>query len=115
MSLPSSRTLAHELGVARATVTHVCEKLAAEGFLTTQPVFGYGDPAPACPESPPARTLPRRAGAARDKWTSQRVLLPPPGARHATPAGLRAQGLPYPRMDGWYTPFEVWPYESVTV
>ncbi|GAB3419250.1 aminotransferase-like domain-containing protein [Flindersiella endophytica] len=58
-ALPSSRVLAHELGVARGTVSAAYEQLAAEGYLSARqgaPVRVCwslsGDPPPAMPAAP---------------------------------------------------------------
>src|SRR5215472_7490015 len=67
--LPSTRTLARELGVARSTVVAVFEQLAAEGYIASRPGSGYFIPAPlhqrqpvGVPAAPPApRPLSRRA------------------------------------------------------
>lgn len=39
--LPSSRTLAHDLGVSRNTVNHAYSQLVAEGFVVARPQNGY--------------------------------------------------------------------------
>ncbi|MCG6499353.1 GntR family transcriptional regulator [Kitasatospora sp. A2-31] len=59
--LPSTRTLAGELGFARGTVTAAYDQLAEEGYLTVRPASGtrvaevpVGDPVPAAPVTAPA-------------------------------------------------------------
>src|SRR5690242_18801969 len=56
-ALPSSRALAHQLGVARGTVTQVFEQLTAEGHLVSRPRSGVRvaprTPAAAAPVLPP--------------------------------------------------------------
>ncbi|MFF5212888.1 PLP-dependent aminotransferase family protein [Streptosporangium sp. NPDC000396] len=55
-SLPSSRALARDLGVARGTVTQAYDQLVAEGYLTSRPRSGIRvAPRPA---APPAETTP---------------------------------------------------------
>jgi GntR family transcriptional regulator/MocR family aminotransferase len=61
--MPSSRALAHDLGVARGTVTAVYSQLAAEGYLTARQGavsrVVWVPPAPPAPEPPPAAARPR--------------------------------------------------------
>ncbi|MFI6598188.1 PLP-dependent aminotransferase family protein [Nonomuraea sp. NPDC050536] len=61
--LPSSRTLAHDLGVARGTVTQALDQLIAEGYLESKPRSGIRvAPQPTAPPveaaPPPPATLP---------------------------------------------------------
>ncbi|MFI6294820.1 PLP-dependent aminotransferase family protein [Nonomuraea sp. NPDC050790] len=65
--LPSSRTLAGDLGVARGTVTQALEQLVAEGYLESRPRSGIRvAPQPAAPPPtitpPPQATLPPLRG-----------------------------------------------------
>ena len=69
--LPSTRSLAAELGLARSTVVGVYEQLTAEGFIAARP--GSGHTVPARPiESPVAIAA---AGAAPRTVSRQAVLL----------------------------------------
>src|SRR5512139_66101 len=54
--LPSSRTLARDLGVARGTVTQAYDQLVAEGYLVAKPRSGIrvADQ----PSAPPAEMAP---------------------------------------------------------
>jgi GntR family transcriptional regulator/MocR family aminotransferase len=66
--LPSSRTLARDLNVARGTVTQAYDQLVAEGYLTSRPRSGIRvadrPAAPAAPTIPPRpTTLPPVPGA----------------------------------------------------
>lgn len=66
--LPSSRTLAAELGIARNTVLHAYESLLAEGFLVadrqgTRVAPGLPGEPPAAPAGPLPHALSRRARA----------------------------------------------------
>nr|WP_253875510.1 PLP-dependent aminotransferase family protein [Mycobacterium asiaticum] len=62
-SLPSSRSLATEFGLARGTVVEVYAQLAAEGYLRTRPggattvAPGLQLPAPVSPEREPSRII----------------------------------------------------------
>ncbi|MFI6498126.1 PLP-dependent aminotransferase family protein [Nonomuraea typhae] len=61
--LPSSRTLARDLGIARGTVTQALDQLVAEGYLESKPRSGIRvAPQPAAPPEeagpPPHATLP---------------------------------------------------------
>ncbi|MEW9528132.1 PLP-dependent aminotransferase family protein [Microbispora sp. NPDC049125] len=98
--LPSSRTLARDLGVARGTVTQAYDQLVAEGYLTSRPRSGIrvadqpaGPPAaetvppPHAAPSPAAGTdlrpgLPDLSGFPRREWlaATRRVLQTTPGA-----------------------------------
>jgi GntR family transcriptional regulator/MocR family aminotransferase len=62
--LPSSRTLAADLGVARNTVARAYSGLVAEGWLTTQPGSGT--------------TVSQRAAGVRRSRSTRRGPLPPP-------------------------------------
>jgi len=73
LRLPSSRQLADELGVARNTVLHTYERLAAEGYvsagvgrgtfvLDTRPDRLHGQPAASLPPARPADSLVSRRG-----------------------------------------------------
>ncbi|BCY08520.1 PLP-dependent aminotransferase family protein [Actinoplanes sp. L3-i22] len=74
-ALPSSRALAHQLGVARGTVTQVFEQLTAEGHLVSRPRSGV-------------RVAPRTPAAAAP------VLAPAPAFRPATDGFDLRPGLP---------------------
>ena len=108
--LPSSRALATRLGVARGTVVDAYERLAAEGWLVTQPASSTtvaerpdgGPPAPnaasggpeqpaTSPAAPGRATLARVLGAdatpptaALDR-TASRTLVPPHDLRPGRP------------------------------
>ncbi|HEU5334285.1 MAG TPA: PLP-dependent aminotransferase family protein [Actinocrinis sp.] len=69
--LPSTRTLAQELGLARGTVTAAYDQLAEEGYLTTRP--GSGTTVAELPQAPAAAEV-----AARRR----------PGLRHDLRPGL---------------------------
>lgn len=71
--LPSSRALAHDLGVARGTVTQALDQLVAEGYLESKPRSGIlVAPQPAAPPAettqlppvtlPPVRGIDLRSG-----------------------------------------------------
>jgi GntR family transcriptional regulator / MocR family aminotransferase len=61
--LPSTRTLAADLGVARGTVTSAYEQLVAEGYLTAR--RGSGTAAGSVPSA--AAAMPEAAGSARPR------------------------------------------------
>jgi GntR family transcriptional regulator/MocR family aminotransferase len=56
--LPSTRTLARELGLSRSTVVTVFEQLAAEGYITGKPGSGYFAAASLAAAGPPIKTEP---------------------------------------------------------
>ena len=82
--LPSTRTLAHELGLARSTVVGVFEQLAAEGYIAGRVGSGYVVAAPLTEREPHGRnepTAPRplsRYGEALRLYTPQARGLPRP-------------------------------------
>lgn len=67
-TLPSSRVLANELGVARGTVVAAIDQLAAEGLLATRPGSStrVAHVPPSVVDQPPGRTEPPQASA--DFW-----------------------------------------------
>ena len=75
--LPSTRTLAAELGLARSTIVAVFEQLAAEGYIAAQPGSGYF--VPACladlAERPRAADFSRRAARPVSRAISQQGAL----------------------------------------
>jgi GntR family transcriptional regulator / MocR family aminotransferase len=66
--LPSTRTLAAELGIARSTVVSVFEQLAAEGYIAPRQGSGYFVAAPLVPA---AAAAPQGADAAQPRTTSR--------------------------------------------
>ena len=82
--LPSSRTLAGELGVSRPTVTEALDRLAAEGFLDMRPGAGTFV----------AGTLPRHLPQGTTQGAARPALAPTPvGVANVSGFGGRLQAL----------------------
>lgn len=86
--LPSTRTLAADLGVARGTVTQAYEQLVAEGYLTARQGSGTRAAALASP-GPPGE---RAGGGARGRHAG--VSRPASAASAASAASLTRSGPP---------------------
>jgi GntR family transcriptional regulator/MocR family aminotransferase len=99
--VPSTRDLAHQLGVARGTVTAAYDRLIAEGFLETRPGSGTYV-ADVSLRPPPDSRRRARAGTVRPlaMWATEPA---PPGPRHRVVHDLSI-GLPDPAL----FPLEVW-------
>jgi GntR family transcriptional regulator/MocR family aminotransferase len=99
--LPSTRDLARDLGVSRASVAEAYERLVAEGFLETRTGAGTFATA-AASDTPPARQH-RRPGALRPRagwhWTAH-----PTSGDAPVPAHDFRVGIP----DGSLFPFDTW-------
>ncbi|WP_370152891.1 PLP-dependent aminotransferase family protein [Ferrovibrio sp.] len=96
--LPSSRSLAADLGLGRNTVVTACDRLVAEGYLEARPGAGLFVAADLPPEGIPGTMPPRPAGASR---------------RPATPPVKREQAVaPLPLTPGMpaldEVPLELW-------
>jgi GntR family transcriptional regulator/MocR family aminotransferase len=92
--LPSSRVLAADLGVCRATTLLAFEQLMAEGYIVTTPGAGTYV-APDLPDD-----LPRLRGG----WRRLTARHPPLSARASTLAGMRPRAW---RLSGGPRPFRV--------
>src|SRR5450759_3915862 len=74
--LPSTRTLAADLGVARGTVTHAYEQLVAEGYLTARQGSGTRAAALVSPAPPSAAPASRGSRASSASRTGQDYARP---------------------------------------
>ena len=98
--LPSTRDLARDLGVSRASVATAYERLVAEGFLETRPGAGTFATA-AASDTPPARR--RRQGALRPR-AGWRWNAHPSSGDVPAPAHDFRVGIP----DASLFPFDTW-------
>lgn len=98
--LPSTRDLARDLGVSRASVATAYERLVAEGFLETRP--GAGTYATAAASDAPARRR-RGPGALRPRAGWRWAPRPTSGDR-AAPAHDFRVGIP----DASLFPYDTW-------
>jgi GntR family transcriptional regulator/MocR family aminotransferase len=85
--LPSTRSLAAELGIARSTVVAVFEQLVAEGFVLSRAGSGYFVPPPV--DRPPASEAPQAPAPAPRPVSRQAERL-----RHITPP-RRGEPVPF--------------------
>jgi GntR family transcriptional regulator / MocR family aminotransferase len=96
--LPSSRQLAADLGVCRATSLLAIEQLIAEGYVMTRPGAG-AYVAPDLPDD-----LPHHPARARRSWRRVAARHPPLSARATALAGSRPRAW---RLPGGPRPFRV--------
>jgi GntR family transcriptional regulator / MocR family aminotransferase len=76
--LPSTRSLAAELGIARSTVVAVFEQLAAEGYLVARQGSGYFVAAPLVPaRAPPPDSDSTAAARAKSRYAQSLLLVVP--------------------------------------
>ncbi|MBO0609253.1 MocR-like pyridoxine biosynthesis transcription factor PdxR [Myceligenerans salitolerans] len=99
--LPSTRELARDLGVSRASVTTAYERLAAEGFLETRAGAGTFATAAARDTPPPPRR--RTPGALRPRAGWRWTAHPTSGDLPAVTYNFRA-GIP----DASLFPYDTW-------
>jgi len=118
--LPSTRTLAADLGVARGTVTHAYEQLVAEGYLTSRQGSGTRAAALISPATAgqagasQANRASRADQTARASAAARRGLASPADSGRpvsstgflsaASPAKRTAQSRPGPAIDWDFTP-----------
>jgi len=108
--LPSTRSLAADLGVSRNTVMLAYEHLAAEGYIVSRhrstTAVAAGVPSPA----PPASSRPARVGAPRLSRYGRRLTRDPampPSASYAARPGIRYD-FRYGRPAVAEFPHEIW-------
>ncbi|MFO1407078.1 MAG: PLP-dependent aminotransferase family protein [Steroidobacteraceae bacterium] len=97
--LPSSRTLADQLGVARNTVVLACQQLVAEGLLTGRPRSGLYVAHRAAWPSPAVLDPHERAGIT-GRWQQWLKARANPDTARVAPADARS--YPYCFLDGQF-------------